>query len=49
MVNITDWTLFLAFNIVDGCTSGKSGEPVRWLFERVWDRIDSRVTIDDLP
>lgn len=49
MLNITDWTLFLAFNIVDGCTSGKSGEPVRWLFERVWDRIDSRVTIDDLP
>lgn len=49
MQKITEWTLFLAFNIVDGCTSGKNGDPVRWFFEQVWERVDSRVTIDDVP
>jgi hypothetical protein len=32
---INDWNLFLAFLIVDGCTAGKSREPLRWLFREI--------------
>ncbi len=46
--NIRDWNLFLALIIIDGCTEGKSGEPVRWLFEQVEGQIDSRLTKDDV-
>jgi len=31
---IQDWDLFLAFNIIDGCTLGKSRDPLVWLFQR---------------
>ena len=31
--NISDWDLFLAFNLIDGCTAGKSRAPLLWLFE----------------
>src|SRR5262249_36464067 len=34
LTGICDWNLFLAFNIVDGCTEGKGREPLRWLFEQ---------------
>src|SRR5262249_32463599 len=30
--NIKDWNLFLAFCIIDGCTEGKSREPLAWFF-----------------
>ena len=45
---IQDWNLFLAFNIIDGCTIGKSREPLRWLFREVADKVQSRFTAGDL-
>jgi len=45
---ITDWNLFLAFNIVDGCTEGKSREPLRWFFQQVTDRVQSKFTEADI-
>jgi len=38
---IRDWNLFLAFNIIDGCTPGKSREPLRWLFRQVDGQVES--------
>jgi|SRR6516164_9578284 len=46
--SISDWNLFLAFNIIDGCTSSKSREPLYWLFREVAGRVDSRFTADDI-
>lgn len=46
--NIKDWNLFLAFNIVDGCTEGKSREPLRWLFSEVNGKVGSNFTADDI-
>ena len=40
---IEDWSLFLAFLIVDGCTDGKSTEPLDWFFAEIGDRVESRV------
>jgi len=40
---IKDWDLFLAFLIVDGCTDGKSTEPLNWFFAEIQDRIESRI------
>lgn len=45
---IKDWNLFLAFNIVDGCTEGKSRQPLRWIFSEVKGKVESRVTEADL-
>ena len=44
---IQDWSLFLAFNIIDGCTAGKSREPLRWLFRELAGKVHSRFTEDD--
>jgi hypothetical protein len=46
--NITDWNLFLAFNIIDGCTAGKSREPLNWLFETAKDRVSANFTAADI-
>jgi hypothetical protein len=46
--NIRDWDLFLAFNIIDGCTSGKSREPLKWLFREVDGKVDSGFTEADI-
>jgi hypothetical protein len=46
--SIRDWNLFLAFNIIDGCTSSKSREPLYWLFREVAGRVDSHFTADDI-
>ncbi|MBL8810902.1 MAG: hypothetical protein JNM43_12050 [Planctomycetaceae bacterium] len=46
--NITDWNLFLAFNIIDGCTDGKSREPLQWLFRELDGRVDSTFTAADI-
>jgi len=43
---ISDWDLFLVFLIIDGCTAGKSREPLTWFFSRIDDRVSSRVTTD---
>ena len=40
---IEDWDLFLVFLIVDGCTDGKSTEPLDWFFAEIGDRVESRV------
>jgi hypothetical protein len=39
---IRDWNLFLAFNIIDGCTAGKSREPLHWLFRELTGRVESK-------
>lgn len=46
--NIHDWNLFLAFNIVDGCTHGKDREPLRWLFQQVDGKVQSQFTVGDV-
>jgi len=48
LVTIRDWNLFLAFNIVDGCTDGKSREPLRWLFREVAGRVESTFSEADI-
>jgi len=45
---IGDWNLFLAFNIIDGCTAGKSREPLRWLFREVAGKVESKFTEADI-
>lgn len=45
---IRDWDLFLAFLIVDGCTEGKSREPLRWFFQQVAGRVQSQFTEADI-
>jgi hypothetical protein len=45
---IKDWNLFLAFNIIDGCTRGKSREPLHWLFREVAEKVDSKFTAADI-
>jgi len=44
---IPDWDVFLAFNIIDGCTDSKSREPLYWLFREVEGKVDSRFGTDD--
>jgi hypothetical protein len=46
--NIADWNLFLAFNIIDGCTAGKSREPLHWLFREVDGKVQSTFTAADV-
>jgi hypothetical protein len=45
---IHDWNLFLAFNIIDGCTSGKSRLPLDWLFREIHGRVESEFTEADI-
>jgi hypothetical protein len=46
--NVQDWNLFLAFNIIDGCTEGKSREPLEWLFKEVSGQVKSNFTTADI-
>jgi hypothetical protein len=46
--NIKDWSLFLAFIIIDGCTRGKSREPLQWLFAELEGKVKSRFTEADI-
>ncbi len=46
--SIKDWTVFLAFNIVDGCTEGKDREPLRWFFREVDGKVTSAFTLGDI-
>jgi hypothetical protein len=41
---IDDWDLFLRFAIVDGCTEGKSREPLQWLLDEVNERAPTRTS-----
>jgi hypothetical protein len=45
---IRDWNLFLAFNVVDGCTEGKGREPLQWFFEQVTGKVESKFTATDI-
>jgi hypothetical protein len=45
---IRDWDLFLAFNLIDGCTDGKGREPLRWLFAEVRGKVASRFMEEDI-
>jgi hypothetical protein len=45
---IEHWTLFLAATIIDGCTEGKSREPLRWLFGVVEGKVESSFTAADI-
>lgn len=42
--SIQDWDLFLAFLIIDGCTEGKSREPLQWFFAEIAGKVKSTVT-----
>jgi hypothetical protein len=46
--NIHEWSLFLAFNIVDGCTEGKEREALCWFFDQVAGKVESRFTKADI-
>ena len=46
--NISDWNLFLAFNIIDGCTAGKSRDPLHWLFSELNGTVESEFNADDI-
>ena len=48
LTNIREWNLFLAFNIIDGCTEGKDREPLRWLFTQVSGKASSDFTAADI-
>jgi hypothetical protein len=48
LTRIRDWNLFLAFNIVDGCTEGKQRDPLRWLFRQVAERVESSFNEADI-
>jgi hypothetical protein len=45
---IQDWNLFLAFNIIDGCTAGKSREPLIWFFQEASGKVQSSFTAADI-
>jgi hypothetical protein len=47
--NIRDWDLFLAFNIIDGCTAGKSRAPMSWFFGEVAGKVKSKFNVADIP
>jgi len=45
---IGDFGLFMAFQIIDGCTAGKSRKPLEWFFVQIADVVDSRFTAKDI-
>ena len=45
---IHDWDLFLAFLIIDGCTEGKSRDPLIWFFDVIGGKIKSTFSHHDL-
>lgn len=45
---IRDWNLFLAFNIIDGCTAGKSRAPLEWLFREVAGKVESKFVLENI-
>lgn len=48
LATIKGWNFFLTFQIVDGCTEGKSREPLRWYFQEVRGKVGSSFTPDDI-
>jgi hypothetical protein len=48
LTSIHDWNLFLAFNIIDGCTEGKDRDRLRWFFQQISGRVESKFTESDI-
>lgn len=48
LAEIVNHDLFNAFLLVDGCTRGKSGEPLRWWFLTTAERTGTRFGVDDV-
>ena len=46
--SIYDWQLVALFQIVDGCTEGKSREPLRWFFAEIAGKVDTVVGAADI-
>lgn len=46
LTTIKDWNLFLWFNIIDGCTEGKSREPLVWFIEEVNRHVETSISTD---
>lgn len=44
---ISDWHLFGAFLLMDGCTRGKSSEPLEWFLPMISPQVDPEWTADD--
>ena len=45
---VRNWDLFIAFAIIDGCTSGKQRKPLSWFLEQIVDRVQSRFSAADV-
>ncbi|MFQ5931351.1 MAG: hypothetical protein ACE5MM_02980, partial [Nitrospiraceae bacterium] len=45
---ITNWHVFLAFTVIDGCTDGKSREPLRWFLKEIAGKVESTITAADI-
>jgi len=45
---IHDWNLFTAFLIVDGCTAGKSREPLQWFLAEIAGKVRSNFGEEDI-
>jgi len=46
--NISDWDSCLAFLIIDGCTEGKSREPLLWFFRQIEGKVSARISAADI-
>lgn len=45
---ISNWDLFLAFLLIDGCAAGKSEAPMIWFFTKIGQSIDSQFSVEDV-
>ncbi len=45
---IDDRDTFLAFQIIDNCTTGKSREPLQWFLPMISTRVETRFSVEDL-
>jgi len=48
LTNVAHWDLFLAFQIIDGCTEGKGREALFWFFHEIAGQVESKITKDDI-
>ncbi len=45
---ISDWNFFLAFQLIDGCTHGKTRVPLLWFLGRINSQFESRFSMNDV-
>jgi hypothetical protein len=48
LATVVDWNVFSAFLIVDGCTRGKSRDPLIWFFAEIGDLVQAKFTAADI-